>query len=100
MARLVQSAIRCRCRPSWAPRSECHCFERPDAGIPNVRIRGGPGKATTRGYPTAEDRPPGDTGVSAMLDPVTLSWRDLAMWMIALRDEGSDHGESAVKEPA
>jgi hypothetical protein len=30
------------------------CLEEPDAGNPHVRIRGGPGKATTRGYPTSE----------------------------------------------
>jgi hypothetical protein len=32
------------------------CLEEPDARVVHVRIRGGPGKATTRGYPTAHGR--------------------------------------------
>ncbi len=34
------------------PRVANACLEEPDAGNLHVRIRGGPGKATTQGYPT------------------------------------------------
>jgi beta-lactamase class A len=36
-----------------------------------------------------EDRAPGPTGTSVMLDPVTLSWRDLALWMIVVSDNAA-----------
>lgn len=36
-----------------------------------------------------EDRAPGPTGASVMLDPVTLSWRDLALWMIVVSDNAA-----------
>jgi len=35
------------------------------------------------------DRAPGPTGISVMLDPVTLSWRDLALWMIVVSDNAA-----------
>jgi hypothetical protein len=38
---------------SRTPRVANACLEEPDAGNLHVRIRGGPGKATTRGYPTS-----------------------------------------------
>jgi len=34
-------------------------------------------------------RAPGPTGLSVMLDPVTLSWRDLALWMIVVSDNAA-----------
>jgi beta-lactamase class A len=37
----------------------------------------------------AEGRAPGPTGVSVMLDAVTLSWRDLAQWMIVVSDNAA-----------
>jgi beta-lactamase class A len=36
-----------------------------------------------------ESRAPGPTGISVMLDPVTLSWRDLALWMIVVSDNAA-----------
>ncbi|HXH58585.1 serine hydrolase [Iamia sp.] len=36
-----------------------------------------------------EDRTPGATGISAMVDPVTASWRDLARSMIAVSDNAA-----------
>jgi hypothetical protein len=41
---------RCILRDVASPR-----IEEPDAGNLHVRICGGPGKATTRGYPTAHE---------------------------------------------
>jgi beta-lactamase class A len=38
---------------------------------------------------TAEDRTPGPTGISAMLDPVTMSWRDLASLMMTVSDNAA-----------
>ena len=46
------SGIRCRLRESSRVAQRIPCLEEPDAGIPHVRIRGSPGKATTRGDPT------------------------------------------------
>jgi beta-lactamase class A len=34
-------------------------------------------------------RTPGPTGISVMADPVTLSWRDLARWMIVVSDNAA-----------
>ena len=34
-------------------------------------------------------RAPGPTGLSVMLDPVSLSWRDLALWMIVVSDNAA-----------
>ena len=55
-----------------------------------------------------ENRAPGPTGVSVMTDPVTLSWRDLARWMIVVSDNaatdvvlervGIDNVNAAMKE--
>jgi beta-lactamase class A len=36
-----------------------------------------------------EGRAPGPTGISVMSDPVTLSWRDLARWMIVVSDNAA-----------
>lgn len=35
------------------------------------------------------NRAPGPTGVSVMIDPVTVSWRDLALWMIVVSDNAA-----------
>jgi beta-lactamase class A len=35
------------------------------------------------------DRTPGPTGISAMLDPVTMSWRDLASLMLTVSDNAA-----------
>jgi beta-lactamase class A len=36
-----------------------------------------------------DGRAPGPTGISVMTDPVTLSWRDLARWMIVVSDNAA-----------
>jgi beta-lactamase class A len=38
---------------------------------------------------TTRDRTPGLTGISAMLDPVTMSWRDLASLMMTVSDNAA-----------
>lgn len=51
-----------------------------------------------------EGRAPGPTGLSMMSDPVTMSWRDLARWMIVVSDNAATDvvldrvGIPAVKE--
>lgn len=51
-----------------------------------------------------EGRAPGPTGMSVMADPVTMSWRDLARWMIVVSDNAATDvvlervGIPAVKE--
>jgi beta-lactamase class A len=36
-----------------------------------------------------DGRAPGPTGISVMTDPVTMSWRDLARWMIVVSDNAA-----------
>jgi beta-lactamase class A len=36
-----------------------------------------------------DGRAPGPTGLSVMVDPATMSWRDLALWMIVVSDNAA-----------
>ncbi len=55
-------------------------FRQSDAGLIDL------GEAVT--VPVA-DRAPGPTGLSVMLDPVTMSWRDLALSMMVVSDNAA-----------
>jgi hypothetical protein len=59
-----------------------------DRGSGGVRLTPA-GKGAELTSLTTRDRTPGLTGISAMLDPVTMSWRDLASLMMTVSDNAA-----------